>query len=279
MKLHYYKPSPKMSNFGDELNVPIWNHFFSNYLSSDSNIVFLGIGTVLRVIKKKYSNSEKVIVFGSGSHSSNIDLPSNVEIKFVRGPLSAQALTNKKVPYITDPAIIIPLVFPCKGKTKKHKFSYMPHYSVDNDNIRKAIEGLGIHYISPKDEWKSIIIQINQTNVLLSEAMHGAIVADAYRIPWLPVYTYKSFNFFKWKDWALSQKINLKFFKLIRIYESDSVFKLFVKKKILAYKLSRIKKNKPFLSTQDVHQINTKKIIKAIEELKTSELFDKINFN
>lgn len=39
---------------------------------------------------------------------------------------------------------------------------------------------------------------------VLTEAMHGAIFADAYGIPWVPLRLYVHINEFKWKDWWAS---------------------------------------------------------------------------
>tara|TARA_R100001369_G_scaffold90703_1_gene130120 strand:+ start:2438 stop:3271 length:834 start_codon:yes stop_codon:yes gene_type:complete len=272
MKLHYYQPSDSTSNFGDTLNVPIWNYYFPNVFNTDKDVVFLGIGTVIRVINKEYNNNKKVVVFGSGCHQSQMEIPNKVDIKFVRGPLSAKALGLTKDDYITDPAIVTPLVYPIKNVQKIHEYSYMPHFTVDSEKNRKVFESLGINYISPKGTIESIIKDINETKILLAEAMHGAIVADAYRIPWIPVYSYDSFNFFKWKDWSLSQGLEIRFNKNKRIYKSDSKLKLFVKKIMIGYTLKKIKQQQPYLSSDKMHIENTNKILTEIEAFK-SEIY------
>src|SRR5690554_167143 len=137
MKLHYFKPSYGTSNFGDELNKYIWEHFFPDFFDQDDSVVFFGIGTILRAGKKHYPNS-KIIVFGSGAHGLEQNMESNFEVIFVRGPLSAELLNG--VSYITDPAIITPVAFPFDKPIKKHSFSYMPHFSVANPSYKKAVQ-------------------------------------------------------------------------------------------------------------------------------------------
>jgi len=45
---------------------------------------------------------------------------------------------------------------------------------------------------------------IQQSRLLIAEAMHGAIVADALRVPWIPIRFHKHILPFKWRDWCAS---------------------------------------------------------------------------
>ena len=49
---------------------------------------------------------------------------------------------------------------------------------------------------------KDVIREIAQSEVIIAESMHGAILADAFRVPWVAVSTSNSINSFKWNDWA-----------------------------------------------------------------------------
>jgi len=250
MKLHYYRPEENVINFGDELNRYIWEHYFPNFFNEDSSKVFFGIGTILRAAKKYYPNSE-IVIFGSGAHSESQKLEANFNVLFVRGPLTAKALGINK--WITDPGILTSKVFISK-KEKTYRFSYMPHFSTDNNYYKQVIEKLGIQYISPKLPVEEVIKKINKTEILITEAMHGAIVADTYRVPWIPVKSYQSFNYFKWNDWTQSMNIKLTVSTLPRLYESMSGIKKIIKEKLFSIGIKKICKLPPSLSDEKIAQ-------------------------
>jgi succinoglycan biosynthesis protein ExoV len=67
----------------------------------------------------------------------------------------------------------------------------------------------GVHNISPTGKLEDVLEELLASELIIAEAMHGAIIADAFRIPWMPVrYGYRSF-FFKWHDWC--QSIGLRY--------------------------------------------------------------------
>lgn len=49
-----------------------------------------------------------------------------------------------------------------------------------------------------------ILNQITRAKLAVTEAMHGAILANALRVPWIPVTTSPIINVFKWRDWTMS---------------------------------------------------------------------------
>jgi succinoglycan biosynthesis protein ExoV len=213
MKLCYYN---KEKNFGDELNELIFNHYLPGFFDNNEKILFMGIGTLLGMIKPG-PKTEKILVFSSGlgagderTYGEMPELNEKYLIVCVRGPLTAKLLGLSEESAITDGALLLRgLDLP--AVPKKYKWSYMPHHISEKlfPEWKKLVHEAGGHYISPGEgNPLNIIEQIRQSDLLISEAMHGAIVADIYRVPWIPVKSYQHVNDFKWSDWLSSLHMN-----------------------------------------------------------------------
>ena len=86
----------------------------------------------------------------------------------------------------------------------------MPHYELAGKGWENVCKELGFGYIDPRWTVEEVLSAISQTEVLLCEAMHGAIVADALRVPWIPVVTNSTILSFKWQDWCSSIGVEYK---------------------------------------------------------------------
>ena len=92
---------------------------------------------------------------------------------------------------------------------KRMKCAFVPHWE-------SAVAGLwpvvcataGLHYIDPRGEAKDVIGQIAACELIVAESMHGAILADAFRVPWVAVSTSANINGFKWRDWAATVDVD-----------------------------------------------------------------------
>jgi succinoglycan biosynthesis protein ExoV len=201
MKL-YYREVPR-GNFGDDLNPWLWARLLPGFLDEDDNILFVGIGSILndRIPDRPYK-----VVFGSGVGYGKLPLISKQKWKIycVRGPLSAERLGLPAAIGIGDAAVLVrSLQMPKFDKV--HKISYMPHQtSAALGNWEGICDEIGIHFIHPGKGVEAVMADILSSELLITEAMHGAIVADGFRVPWIPVRAYYQIPRFKWLDWCAS---------------------------------------------------------------------------
>jgi succinoglycan biosynthesis protein ExoV len=222
VKLYRWRDRP---NFGDVLNDVLWPDYFGPFLREDDDTTFAAIGTVLSPALGK---SGPVIVFGSGCGYDPLpNLGAHWRFYFVRGPLSAKLLGLDQRLAITDPAILLadrrPKVEP--GRT----VSFIPHWESSLSPLwREACRLAGIQYIDPLAPVPEICDQLARSSTVIAEAMHGAIVADAFRVPWIPALTSSRFNLFKWQDWGSSLGVSPSFHALPQIGIADMLRMLLV---------------------------------------------------
>lgn len=208
MKLTFYRgPQP---NFGDELNAFLWDRLLPpGFLDEDPADLFVGIGSI---IWDSYSQQATKHVMGSGygGYTPAPDMSDGTwNVAWVRGPLTAQKLGLDASLAITDAAVLLrvidlPASLPQSGP------AFMPHFeSVARGNWKQVCERAGVTYLDPREEPLTLIAQIRSASLLVTEAMHGAIVADALRTPFIPVTPTHSSHRYKWEDWARSVELTL----------------------------------------------------------------------
>jgi succinoglycan biosynthesis protein ExoV len=205
-------------NFGDELNTYLWPRLLPDAFSGTEQYtpkadkavsladprskLFVGIGTLIR---SEVPDSATKHVFGSGFGYGKIPPQgSNWNFHCVRGPLTAHRLGLAPEKAITDPAVLVGLL-PREPIKKIHRFSFIPHWEMaESGDWENVCRLLGINYIDPRWTPSRVIQQINMTRTLITEALHGAIVADTLRVPWMPVASPHTVLRFKWEDWCRS---------------------------------------------------------------------------
>lgn len=207
MKLFYFPAS--IGNFGDDLNAWLWPRLFPDAFSDDEEALFIGIGTILD--ERIPNQAKRKVVFGSGVRkiAGHPTLDHTWDIRFVRGPISAHALGCPEK-YITDGAVCLRLLdLPPSEATSSTLF--IPHFHTVRDHpyiLRSAPEGVRV--IDPRDEVESVIAAVRGAKAVITESLHGAILADLYRVPWtrLRLYSWKTekqdVSSLKWMDWGLS---------------------------------------------------------------------------
>jgi succinoglycan biosynthesis protein ExoV len=204
MKLYYWEGINGKINFGDELNRKIWPQLIPDLLSNEADELFCGIGTLLNA---RLPKNKPLIVFGTGVGYGELQTPgNNTKIYCVRGPLSTQALNIDKKFAIVDPGVLIRRFAPAAPIKKKWKYAYMPHWINASNIYENIFNGMGWGYLNPLWDVEEILFKLQETECLVTEAMHGAIVADTLRIPWIPVIDDANAHslVFKWNDWCMS---------------------------------------------------------------------------
>ncbi len=233
VKIVYYQA--KDGNYGDELNKWLWPKLFADLIGGyclhgaefqeDNNKekkLFYGIGTLLNT---RIPSAPRKIIFGVGSGYGNpAIIDETYSVFFVRGPMTAKALNIDSTYALTDPAILLRNYF--EPRHKHHAVSFMPHIDSITDGFwQNVCQKLNINYISPAGhDVVSISQAIGASQLLITEAMHGAIVADTLRVPWIPVSSHH-INSFKWTDWCASLGLNYQPTRIVNFYASNKPYK------------------------------------------------------
>ena len=208
MKLTFFRGH--QPNFGDELNWWLWPQLLPDFFDDDDSVLFLGIGSI---IGDSYGKAAKKIVFGSAFvpeyHTKPDVHGSDWHIYFVRGPRTAHLLNISPDLALGDSAILLRTVVDARRKSAE-VVSFVPHWErVDCGHWEQVCRLAGVNFIDPRRPVEAVISELLRSRLVITEAMHGAIVADALRIPWIPLLPISPDHRGKWLDWAEALGINL----------------------------------------------------------------------
>jgi succinoglycan biosynthesis protein ExoV len=128
----------------------------------------------------------------------------NYRILFVRGPLTARLLGLNTQDRFADAGYLL-MNTDCIQRYKelrKSHISFMPHYTAASDSpgLRKIFEDVGFQYIDPRGDIDEVLKAISSSSLLLTEALHGAVMSDVLRTPWIPMKSSEDIFEFKWID-------------------------------------------------------------------------------
>jgi succinoglycan biosynthesis protein ExoV len=178
-------------NFGDDMNIWFWDRVIPGWREwrGDDSFLF-GIGTILN--HTALSRGGRCLVLGSGTGYGGAEQASHyprVDFRFVRGPLTAKRMG-----------------LPMEQGANHGGILFVPHIATDALPLpwSRWCEAMGVEYLSPTGDSEDVIRRISGARMVLAESMHAAIIADAYRVPWVAVQLSPGFNEFKWRDWASS---------------------------------------------------------------------------
>ena len=198
----FWSSDTALWNYGDAISVFLVDELIYDFFPYSAqthiigSVIFDGIlkdNSNDRLKKSLYDDREvKAVFWGCGirdSGSLSSQLYSSVEFLAVRGPVSASDLRLGGDIPLGDPALLLPALYKPRRSTKfANKSVCVPHYndSRSDDEIR-SISGcdLVLRPAVKKDKAsiKAFIDAICSARFVLAGAMHAAVTAAAYGIP------------------------------------------------------------------------------------------------
>jgi succinoglycan biosynthesis protein ExoV len=213
MELCYHRVP--LGNFGDDLNLWLWDELLPGWRDWAADSVLVGVGTLLNTdLERRVGPGRRFLVAGSGvgyaAGLPDVSDRDRWDIRSVRGPLSAQGLGLPAGKGLIDPAAMIPTLPAFRGIPRAGRPIFVPHSdSVERHDWAAACAAAGLDYVSPQGDSRKVIARLAGAPLVLAESMHAAIIADAFRTPWIPVRIGYKFLPFKWEDWAMSVGVTL----------------------------------------------------------------------
>jgi pyruvyltransferase len=178
------RPTQGFSNFGDALSEALTQRMVGHKVNVVENPFcsekkLLGMGSILN-----YAQDDDII-WGTGVNGKtplNSYVFKNLDVRAVRGPLTRKFLLERGIfcPEVYgDPTLLFPTLFPefKKSESPTNDYVVVPHFSDEhlflNDN----------HMISVREPWNVVIEKILDSKFVISSALSGIIIAEAFGIP------------------------------------------------------------------------------------------------
>ena len=206
MEILYYRDP--IGNFGDDLNESIWQKLLPAHVFDAVDTVLMGIGSIFneRSAPLSQTRGKKVFVIGSGAGYGA--LPSGWDrwnILGVRGPLTAELIGKPELAMTDSAALLSSVPSIASVAPRAESILLIPHFhSITRGSWDRVAREAGMTFVDPRWPVATVMDHFSRAKLVVTEAMHGAIVADTLRIPWLPIVIAPSTLPFKWKDWTLS---------------------------------------------------------------------------
>jgi len=210
MKLAYFRDGK--GNFGDDLNAWMWPKLLpEGFFDHDDRELFVGIGSIIG--EGIFPKNSRKLVFGAGygGYWPAPDLRDNTwEFFFVRGRDTARICNLPAEKAISDGAILLAEINNLPKPCARLGVAFMPHYqSIMRGNWQQVCERVGITLLDPTEPVETLLSQIQGADLVVTEAMHGAIVSDVLRTQWIAIQPLSKHHHRKWGDWAGSLDLKI----------------------------------------------------------------------
>ena len=202
MQPFYYTVS---TNFGDHMNSWLWPELIPDMLEREDDMRLVGVGSLLS--RNLDLVPGRKVIFGTGSGYSSPPSPEQAKawrIYCVRGPLTAGLMGLDPALAVTDGAWLINRIPRYAAlPTDRRGTVFVPHWtSAKFGNWAQVCAAADVGYIDPLWDCDRVFSDIAGAELALVESLHGAIIADYYRTPWIPVVSPSRILRFKWLDWC-----------------------------------------------------------------------------
>lgn len=191
-----------INNIGDELNRYIWPHLFT---PQADDISLMAIGTLLdRKFSAQLNTSRHIVVFGTGAGYGTPPEPDERwHFYGVRGLKTCQAMGLDHRLAATDAAYTMAtLDWPAIKPQAPKDIVVIPHHaSLNYIDWETICSHAGLKYLPPTISPVAFFSALANARLVIAEAMHGAILADIMRTPWIPFEYGQQFLGSKWQDW------------------------------------------------------------------------------
>lgn len=256
-------------NVGDAINPVIFKRFLGCEPSgADDGVNLLGIGSVIGL---KAGLSGRKVVFSSGwaddaeCYGLLPKLGGDWDIRCVRGPLTAEALGLSESVAVVDGAYLIEKIWRRSALSVLGRVGFIPHHrSLDFYDWAGICDEAGVEFLDVRLEPKLFMERLWRCERVVTEAMHGAIFADAYGIPWLAIRLYGHINEFKWRDWWASVGIAPKSFRAPALLHSAEFMSALIESREVPRLFS-------MLGARAVIWVRRRKVIRWLRQIMHSE--------
>jgi succinoglycan biosynthesis protein ExoV len=218
MKLYYFKDPH--GNFGDDLNPWLWNQLIPDLLDDVADETLVGIGTLLN---HRLPRTGRLHIMGSGAgYGEKMLVDSTCVFHAVRGHQTAKLLGLPASTVVTDAAVLIRETgVPASALPRARVGVMFTGQSLRNYDWESLCQQEDLVFISCHWSVERVLAEMQRCDVLLTEAMHGAIVADALRVPWVPITCNRGILPSKWIDWLSSLELEYQPIHIEPLYDMD----------------------------------------------------------
>lgn len=198
LRMYRWKPAQDAENFGDCLSIPLLRALGIEPLEPvPGEPCLFAVGSILSEGHYRACGASRVIVWGSGG---GVPAPRRcpLDVRAVRGPLTVETFCLSPDTVLGDPALLLPDLLPLPS-VPPSGVVYVPH--VSNPPIQPEWADRTIPTRIQLEDVPVVAAGIASARFVATASLHGAIVAQAYGVPWGPCSMQGIRPSFKWCDW------------------------------------------------------------------------------